>query len=479
MIPIITPKIMLEEEHNWDIQDPIARIHTSSKALFESLMTLVTSFDHLLFIVGKGLNGADSLALALECIEAGFDVSVMCLYDQKDFKKETQYFYNKLIPFSCIKPFQCPEHGSYVLIDGVFGAGFRGPLTKDMKSYFEKINALPYFKIGIDIPSGIDGETGEAEIAIECDLTLSIGLPKWGLFVKKGRDHSGHVTHVEIGLKKQISHKKALGYFLIPEHLNLYQIKEKAFFHKYQRGQLLALASHQSYQGASFLLTKAAYRVGAGLVRLFHEKNSPFFTHLAPEVTQHELCDIGKFIDKQKVALVAGPGLVMSKETKEIMSQVLEKHIPCIFDGGALDALGPMKLNPHVVLTPHLDELKRVLKTETADFDELVKLASNHLLKSGLTLVIKGHHSWILHQDQKPIISAFGPLAMATAGSGDVLSGMIGGFLAKGLKPLHAAILGVGLHSLSGLIATQEKSKVAIMASDILEAIPEAFSEIN
>jgi hydroxyethylthiazole kinase-like uncharacterized protein yjeF len=477
MIPIITPTVMLEEEKVWDIQDPIKRIETSGRALFENLINHIHSQDHLLFIVGKGLNGADALCLAMHCLEAGFEITVMCLYQKSEFKSETSHFYEQLESFNVIKPFHLPKQGRYCLIDGVYGAGFKGPVHADIKALFDQINLSHFYKIAIDIPSGIEGESGEGKSAIECDLTLSIGLPKWGLFVKQGRSHSGHIDHVEIGLKKEIGHKKALGHLLIPDSIAGLYPKEKPSYHKYQRGQVLGLASSSSYRGASYLYTKAAYKVGAGLVRLFHEKGSLFFNDLAPEVTQHEVDDIDKFLDKQKIAAVFGPGLMINSAHIQIVSKFLEKHIPCVIDSGALESLNLSKLHPHVVLTPHIDELKRLLKITTDDFDEMVKLSSNHLLQSGLTLVIKGHHSWILHQDKKPLIAAFAPLAMATAGSGDVLAGMIGGFLSKGIDSLTATLLGVGLHSLAGMIAIQNQSPKAIMASDILEAIAEALND--
>jgi ADP-dependent NAD(P)H-hydrate dehydratase / NAD(P)H-hydrate epimerase len=475
MIPIITPSVMQEEEASWDIQKPLERINTSGKALFESIVNVLHSDDHLLFVVGKGLNGADTLCLAEHCLEAGFEISVMCLFETKDFKEETHHFYSRLQKFHVIKPFSLPKKGRYIIIDGVFGAGFKGTVDENIRKIFHEINQSPFHKIAIDIPSGICGETGLGDHAIRCDLTLSIGLPKWGLFVKNGRLHSGHIQHVEIGLKKQISAKKALGFYMHEESLDSLYPNEPSTFHKYQKGQVLGFASHNSFRGASFFYTKAAYRTGAGLVRLFHEKGAPFFNDMTPEVTQHEFQELDKFLDKQKTACVIGPGLIMSSQYSNIISKILEKKIPCVIDGGALEIITSLKLHHDVVLTPHLDELKKLLKTESSDFDDLIKQSSNHLLQSGLTLIVKGHHTWILHQDQKPIISAFAPSCMATAGSGDVLAGIIGCFLAKNMSSLESAILGVGIHSLSGQLAGSSKSKKAIIASDIIDAIPEAL----
>jgi ADP-dependent NAD(P)H-hydrate dehydratase / NAD(P)H-hydrate epimerase len=479
MIPIITPQVMLEEEAIWNIQDPIKRIETSAKALFEALVEVLEPDQHLILLCGKGLNGADTFCLARLLYEAGFDITVHALFDKALFKNETLYFYDALKSYDVIKPFEMPlTPGRYVHIDGIFGAGFKGEVPSDIAQVIDKCNAFNSFKVAIDIPSGIDGENGTSTKALECDLTLSIGLPKWGLFIHKGRYHSGHIKHVEIGLKKTIASKKSLGFLATEEALFSYLPKEKSYFHKYQKGQVLGLASSPSYIGACFFYTKAAYRIGAGLVRVFHDKNSSFFTTLAPEVTQHEFSEFDKFLDKQKTACVVGPGLIMTNPLNANITKILDKKIPCVIDGGALETISLEKLHAHVVLTPHIDELKKLLKTDTSDFDELLKLSSNHLLQSGLTLIIKGHHSWILHQDKKPVIFAFAPLAMATAGSGDVLAGIIGGYLSKALSSFDAAILSVGIHSLAGKIATFDKSKKAIMAQDILEALPEALNTI-
>lgn len=479
MIPIITPQVMLEEEAIWDIQDPITRIETAAKGLFEALIDVLDPDQHLIFLIGKGLNGADALCLAKLCYEAGFTITVHTVFESSSFKKQTLHFYNQIKSYDVVKSFQLPQTpGRYCIIDGIFGAGFKGSLPEDIASIIQECQNFHALKIAIDIPSGIDGESGLSTKALECDLTLSIGLPKWGLFVNKGRYHSGHIKHVEIGLKKTIALKKALAFLATEEGLYFYLPQEKPYFHKYQRGQVLGLASSLNYTGACFFYTKAAYRIGTGLVRVFHDKSTNFLTTLTPEVTQHELAEFDKFLDKQKTSCVIGPGLVITSQLSTSINKILDKKIPCVIDGGALETISIEKLHAHTVLTPHLDELKKLLKTETSDFDELLKLSSNHLLQSGLTLIIKGHHTWILHQDKKPVIFAFAPLAMATAGSGDVLAGIIGGYLAKDLSSIHAAIIGVGLHSVAGKIATFDKSKKAIIAQDILEALPEALNSL-
>lgn len=479
MIPIITPEVMLEEEASWDIQDPLQRIETAAKGLFEALVEVLEPDQHLIFLVGKGLNGADTLCLAKLCYEAGFDISVHPVFDTTSFKQETAHFYNELKSYDVIKPFELPQTvARYCLIDGIFGAGFKGDLPQQLIPIIEQCHRFNAFKIAIDIPSGLDGNSGMATKALECDLTLSVGLPKWGLFVHQGRYLSGHIKHVDIGLKKTIAFKKALAFLATQEGLFSYLPQEKAYFHKYQRGQVLGIASSANYAGACYLYTKAAYRIGSGLVRIFHDKSTNFLTTLTPEVTQHELSEFDKFLDKQKTSCVMGPGLVMNTQLNSSLSKILDKKIPCVIDGGALETIQTEKLHAGCILTPHLEELKKLLKLDSLDFDELLKQSSNHLLQSGLTLIIKGHHTWILHQDQKPIIFAFAPLAMATAGSGDVLAGIIGGYLAKNLTAFNAAIIGVGVHSLAGKIATFDKSKKAIMAQDILEALSEALNTL-
>lgn len=479
MIPIITPEVMHEEEAIWDIKDPIERIEVSAKGLFEAIVEILEPNQELVFLCGKGLNGADALSLAKHCYEAGFDIKVHCLFETSCLKKQTLHFYNICQNYQLIQPFSLPEkHKRIVIIDGIFGAGFKGEMPNDIEAIIDACNSLNCLKIAIDIPSGINGENGKGNKALECDLTLSIGFPKWGLFIAQGRYHTGHIKHVNIGLKATIAHKKSLGFLSTQDSFFSYLPKEKAHFHKYERGQVLGLASSINYIGASFLYTKAAYRVGAGLVRLFHEKIANFFTSLTPEVTQHELSELDNFLDKQKTSCVLGPGLIGNDILRATMTKILDKKIPCVIDGGALEMIPHEKLHSQIVLTPHLEELKKLLKSQTDDFDELLKLASNDLLVSGLSLIIKGHHTWILQKDQKPIIFAFAPLATATAGSGDVLAGIIGAYLAKGLSCFESAILSVGVHSLAGKLATFDKSKKAIIAQDIIETLPEALSNL-
>lgn len=478
MIPIITPQVMLEEEKIWSIQDPLERINVSSQALFEALLPLINPETTLLFIVGKGLNGADTLALACLCFEAGFNVRCFSLFNKTQAKAETSHFFDKASAYNLIGEFNLPDQGRFVIFDGLFGAGFKGPLDQHVQSIIEQINKTPFYKIAIDIPSGIDGESGEGLLAIEADITLSIGLPKWGLFVKQGRYHSGHIYHVDIGLKKTIAQQKALGFFLRSEELEHLLPHEKPYFHKYERGQVLKMAACPMYKGASFLSTKAAYRAGAGIVRVVHDDQNPFFEHLAPEVTQCYKKDLKPLLEKKNTALIIGPGLEANSISDVLTESLMKTKLPAVIDGGAFIDLKIHLLHSHLVLTPHLSELQNVLKLKTNDFDEIVKHSSNDLLKSGLTLVIKGHHTWIMHQDHRPVISSSAPLAAATAGSGDVLSGIIATFLAKNLAPLDATCLAVGLHSLAASLACLKKSKKAILASDIIEALPEALEDL-
>lgn len=473
MIPIITPHVMEEQERAWTIQDPLDRVAFAGRALFEKLISTLHPQEHLYFMIGKGLNGADGLCLAQHCLEAGFSLSVMCLFEKEELKQETLHFYQKLLAFDVIHPFKLPLLGRGVIIDALFGAGFKGEIPTHLIQTFNLINSSKFFKIALDIPSGIDGTTGAGTHFISCDLTLSIGFPKWGLFVKKGRLASGRITHIDLGLPYPQS--QALGFLLTTDALYHYKPHEKPQSHKYERGQVLSFASHPSYQGANYLFTKAAYRAGAGLVRVFHNKESEFFSHLIPEVTQHTLSDLDLFLDKNHTACLLGPGLKPTSDQKALIRKILSKKIPCVIDAGAFDST--LTCHSQLVLTPHLEELKRLLNSTASSFDELLE-QTQLLLHSGCTLVIKGHHTWILHQDQKPVIAASAPQATATAGSGDVLSGMIGCYLAKDMNPYEAALLSVGLHSHAANLATLTYSKQAILASDIIQALPEALNEL-
>jgi len=476
MIPIITPSIMEEEEQAWEIHDPIERVERAAEAALLELLRLVEPTSHLLFLIGKGLNGADGLCLALKCIEAGLDCSVLLLFDSKEFKPTTAHFYKKLASYSVLKPLELPKKGDFVLIDALFGAGFKGPLPEGLHKFFKQVNQSPFLKISLDIPSGIDGATGEGSLCIQAHFTLSIGFPKWGCFIHDGRIASGQVIHVPLPLQGDLARKKALAYFMTPQSLEELSYPESSTLHKYERGQVLGFASHPSYRGASALYTHAAYRAGAGIVRLLFEKGTSFFNDLLPEVTQHELTQLDDFCLKPKIACVIGPGLVMTPSIKSAFNKMLEKKIPAVLDGGALQGLDLSKLHPQLILTPHLDELRRLLQKEGAGFDELVEGAKTRLLPAGLTLVIKGHHSWILQSGKLPVILSLAPSCMATAGSGDVLSGILAAYLAKQHSGFESALLGVALHSLAGRTASESLSKRAIIASDILDAIPETLS---
>jgi NAD(P)H-hydrate epimerase len=478
MIPIITPKIMQEEEALWEIQDPIKRVEKAADSLFETLADFIDPNFKLLFLIGKGLNGADGLALCRLCVEAGIDCEAYLLYEKELFKEETLYFFNELSSFDVIKKGPIPLTGRYILIDAVFGAGFKGPLESHLIELFQKINQSKFFKIAIDVPSGVSGETGIGTEGISCDVTFSVGLPKWGLFVEDGRNLSGQIYHVDIGLKKKVSEQSALGYFL--QNSSLFDLlpKEKPYLHKYERGQVVGFASAPNFMGASFLYSAAAYRAGAGLVRILHDNVKDFFTHLFPEVTQHTYQDLSYFLSKEQTAFCLGPGASLENNYKTCLDQVLHSKKPCVIDGGGLNHLNIDYLHKNSVITPHLRELQELTNSDTNSFDVLYQKAFQSVLKTETTLVIKGHHTWICTKDSLPIIASLAPPCSATAGSGDVLSGIIATFLSKGMQAEEAAILGVGLHSLSCKIAQENRSIKAIVSHDIIDAIPEALDRI-
>lgn len=446
----------------------------------------------VIMLCGKGNNAGDAYVAGVHLLHLEYEViayqlfpieecSPLCRQQQFAFLNEG----GRVRDVFSAKEIVFPSSG--IIVDGIFGTGFRGVVEEPIASIIQAANQTRLPIIAVDIPSGLDGETGEVRgVAIIASATAFLGLPKTGFFLRDGWNHVGTITYVNFGLPKELVENATADFIMLsPRILQPLLPRIMHNRHKYQAGHVVCLAGSHAMPGASMLSSLAALCSGAGIVHLLYSEDMAADIVAAP----YELLKIPykASIPKPIVdlmnsanATLVGPGLGNTPETHQLLSKVLPQLIkPCVLDADALNIIAEdpsIKLPPQSILTPHIGEMKRLLHiTEATLTMEFLLRCQAFATDKNITLVLKGGPSFIFHPRETILVSSRGDPGMATAGSGDVLSGLLASLLAQGMSPFDAAALGVYIHGVAGENAAEELTSYCMTASDIISYLPDAF----
>lgn len=458
--------------------------------LGEEVSEKTDSSGKILLLVGRGNNGGDCLIAGSFLLKRGYDVRAMLFFDPKDFSdlclKNFDSFtknggHYKKISSSDDLIFERDE----IIIDGIFGTGFKGELGEFFSKCIEKVNLSGNLKVSIDIPSGLSGDDGKAENgAILADHTIFLGLPKSGFFLNDGWAHVGMLHKVDFGLKQRYIDMAEESFFLVEgiEEKDLPKIIRTR--NKYEAGFVAGIAGSIGMEGAANLSGKAALRSGAGIVKLFINGYSFFCKEpLTDELVKMEL----NFSKKEEIlsecnkasAIYIGPGIGRLEKMEEFLKYLIPKITkPLVLDADGLYffAKNPdCKLPENVIMTPHVGEMLRLLNKKKLTHLELISETREFSEKNNAVVILKGAPTFIFKKGEKPTIVIQGDPGMATAGSGDVLTGVIAALLAQGVEITKAAELGAFLHGAAGEAAARDKTSYAMIASDIVEHLPDVF----
>lgn len=448
---------------------------------------------HVTLLCGSGNNAGDAYVAGRLLHEAGYSVEALALapFEKSSplCQKQSQRFINvggKIHYISASEDISFAE--SSLILDGILGTGFHGKIQDLFKAAIEKANASKLPIIAIDIPSGINGTTGEiAEAAIQAADTLFLGLPKVGCFSKEAWNYVGRVHVYDFGLGATFIDLAEEDYVLIDDlMIKEFLPKIQKNRHKYQAGYVVGIGGSSGMPGAPLLSSFAVLRAGAGIVRLLHPEGMESELGSLPlEVIRQGYAEgnANAILEsvKRASAIFIGPGMGTSASALSILQKVLpELDKPCVIDAEALSLLAEheIKFPSKTIMTPHHGEMKRLLHiNEEISFLDLLEKSKAFANQKNITLVLKGAPTFILHPNCKPYVTSRGDPGMATAGSGDVLTGIIAAFLAQTQDPLKAAILGVQLHAIAGEYAAQKWTSYCMVASDITEALPQAIKD--
>lgn len=442
-------------------------------------------------LCGKGNNAGDAYVAGIQLLHLDYEVfaiqpipitecSQLCKQNNARFFHEGGRALKSLENF--------PMRG--VMIDGIFGTGFKGTIQEPFLSLITAANASPMPIISIDIPSGLNGETGVVEnVAIVADETVFLGLPKKGFFLNDAWNYLGKLRYVDFGLPiEYIENLSTDTNMLTQSDLSPIMPEIVPNRHKYQAGYVIGVAGSPQMPGAAILSSLAALRGGAGIVRLFYpegmreELNAAPYELICTSYHYDDLTELWEQINRAS-ALFIGPGLGQSDETINLLQQILPKiQKPCVIDADALNIISAKEIDlpAQTILTPHHGEMMRLLGRSdrpklTQDF---LKQCLDYAIKKKVTIVLKGAPTFILQGGSPIFVNSTGDPGMATAGSGDVLTGLIAGLLAEGCNTIEAASLGVYLHGLAGEYAAEDMTSYGLCASDIIYRFPDAFKTL-
>lgn len=461
----------------------------SKELMFEAGKKLYESYEYkgkVGIVCGSGNNAGDGYVLA------SFLPNAIVLRTSRKTSDDALFFFNKLNNEVIYIDGSYDFSSFDIIVDCIFGTGFNKEVDEPYKSIIENINKAKAFKISCDIPSGLNGDTGLAKTCVKADLTVSIGFIKSGLLLNDGKNYTGKIINNNIGID------------LVGNSYKLIEVKDiKNIFSKRNEnankktfGYTALIGGSNEYSGAIKLsnLSYSALRSGCGIAKLYVPKS--ISDSIKPYMLESILVEVedkdghmifsNLFKDLSNMdSICIGMGWGSSDSYKDILKYILDNYkCPIIIDADGLNTLSKIsdiKLSENVVLTPHLKEFSRLINKDISDIKEHLieyayEYAKNHnncivLLKGPTTIITNGKEIYLVNR---------GTVGMSTAGSGDVLSGILAGILAYSKEDLLLSVAaGAYVNGLAGELGVEELNEISLIARDTIINIPKAINKIK
>lgn len=479
----------------------------------------IEKIDSILAICGTGNNGGDGIAIARILHEWGYNIEILFVGNEENVSDETkvQLDIARKTEIKILNNTQIEEYN--IIVDAIFGIGLNRQVQGVYYSIIHEINEYKKRVFSVDIPSGIHSETGKVmNIAIRANETITFGWKKTGIVLYPGCEYAGKITIADIGFPKKAVEFVGTAAFSYSKEDLIKLPSRKAYSNKGNYGRVLIIAGSHNMSGACYFSAKSAYASGAGIVKILTvEENRTIIQEQLPEALiatykQNEIIskkeEIRELI-QWATSIVIGPGMGKSEAAKRLLYYVITMaEVPAIIDADAINYLrdvyegipsiernkksssnfitGQMGLGfpNNFILTPHLKEMSRL-------WGEPIEAIANNIMKSAkqvvgfsediysketFTLVLKDART-VVTNGKELYINQSGNNGMATAGSGDVLTGIIAALVAQGLSCFQASCLGVYVHGLAGDYGVKEKGHYGLMASDIIEGLYHVWRE--
>ena len=467
----------------------------AAQACVQVLEDEKVDLSHVCVVCGSGNNGGDGFAIARILQNNRYSVETFCVGNPEHYTEETQEQMHRLQECGGKITYGMPQEDSYsVIIDAVFGVGLSRKVEGRYRQVIEQMNRMRGTKFAVDIPSGLSATTGcILGCAFKADYTVTFQLKKIGLELSQGRTMAGRVIVPDIGISTDS----------ICEDQEIVRTAGKDIYRKMlpdrpedsnkgTYGRLLVIAGSKGMAGAAYLNAHAAYMTGAGLVRIYTSSdNREILQTLLPEaiITTYEEYNKEELLSLLTWAdtVCIGSGLGMSRLSEKILKTVIEYvKVPCLIDADGLNLLAENKnyLNQmaerRFVITPHMKEMSRLTGISVEELKaDRIQILKDFSSRYRITCVLKDSRTLIASEEKGIRMNLTGNSAMAKAGSGDVLAGVISGWMVQGKEAEDAAELGTYIHGLSGDLAKFEKGVYSVMAGDLIEYISKALMKLE
>jgi len=492
------PGLVLMENAGWRVVQVVEQI-------LESVVgKKVTIF------AGKGNNGGDAFVVARHLRNMGAQVKILVTCEPTEISGDAKVNLEilekidlkvyHLLNANSLNIVKVALISTDLVIDGIFGTGFKGVVNKYMGKIFDLINQCEKPIVSIDIPSGVEANTGKVlGPCVKANHTVTMALPKIGLLLEPGASFTGNLYIGDISIPEEAITEQGINRYVTDLSLikSLFP-RRSPDGHKGTYGHVLVVGGSEGMTGAVTLTSQAALKIGAGLVTLgvpsslnqiMELKLTEVMTKALPETDKKVLSQAAKedilHLTTKADVLAIGPGMSQEDSVKELLIDLLKEiKIPIIIDADGLNALVDnldvfKEMQVPVVLTPHPGEMARLTNMSVPEIlENKLTIAKEKAIEWQVTLVLKGNKSIIATPEGKVYINPTGNPGMATAGSGDVLTGIIAGLIGQGLTADKATVVGTFIHGLAGDKAREAKGSYSLVASDIVESLGSVTKEL-
>lgn len=500
----VLTSIQIKELDAYTIEhEPVSSLdlmERASKALTQAILSRWGSKYPVKVFAGPGNNGGDALAVARMLAAKDYEIEVFLFNPNGKLSPDCEANRNRLpkkknLTFHEISSqFTPPALNDHTLvIDGLFGSGLNRPLGGGFAAVVKYINSSPAKVVSLDVPSGLFCEDNSVNISqhiIHAEVTLTLQMPKLAFFFPENQQYIGEYEVLDIGLHPQ-GMEAAQAEYVLTEPLEMARLLQRRnkFAHKGTMGHGLLVAGSYGMAGAAILASHASLKSGLGKVTVHTPlRNNDILQISVPEAILHHDTDDTHFTHSCPAdifqAVAIGPGIGTQKDTASaLLDQLRRTQCPLVLDADALNILGQhqgwvLQVPPHSILTPHVKEMDRLAGESHNSFERLEK-ARNLAMRQQLFIVLKGAWTSVVFPNGSVYFNPTGNPGMATAGSGDVLTGILLGLLAQGYSTSAAARLGVYLHGLAGDLACKELGEESLTARDLITYLPNAFKKLK
>ena len=475
----------------------------AAKAITKAITEKWSTQTPVVVFAGPGNNGGDALAVGRLLAEQDYKVHIFLFNTNGKLSEDCAANKQRILDSrklkdmitEVIEEFDPPQLTAQTLvIDGLFGSGLTKPLAGGFASLVKYINQSPSFIVSIDLPSGLMTEDNTYNVRaniIKADMTLTLQQKKLAFLFPENQQFIGQLKILDIRLSEEGTQRIEAHYTMLEENdIRPRILHRNEYAHKGNMGHALVIAGSYGMAGAAVLATKACLRAGAGKVTVrTPRRNNDILQISVPEaiidIDRDELY-FNETVDTEDMdAVCIGPGLRQQENTAiAVISQIRRTQCPLVLDADALNVLANhrawlQQLPKNIIMTPHPKEFDLLNGTTCSDSYERLSKARNMAEHLNAYILLKGHYTALCLPNGQVIFNSTGNAGMATAGSGDVLTGIITALLARGYKHADACMVGMYLHGLAGDLAAKELGQESLIASDLIDYLPKAFRRID